>query len=587
MQPIEQLMNTLTDSPFDAILIPGTDPHQSEYPPSQWQLRSHFTGFTGSTGHIICTRQRALLTTDSRYAIQVKQEIKSSVIDSLVIPKNESFMAEISWAQNQTGGLKNLAVDPRLFTITQFKQISEIASQLDFKLEFINDTIINKAWPDRPSRALTPIKLRNCNIDSNSREQKIELIQKFLHEHAADFHIISDLESIARTLNFIGFDGGADLLAVCYLIVDRKRATLYIDQEKVEGIDLGSLVDIRYYDRFAQDLKIQSKNKTVIIDARDTTIFVKNEIDSSANIIIERSPTLDIKQVKTAHEIEHMADTHISDAIALAEAFSKLYAILESSSISEYEIGELLDSERAKRPGFIKNSFPPIVGYQGNGAIVHYRAAQNQCAPVQAKGIILIDSGGHYETGTTDITRTLALGDVTDDMIRHYTQVLKGHININRAIFPVGTYPSHIELLARFPLLSQGENYGHGTGHGVGFGTAVHESSEAGLSQFNTTPFQEGWVISNEPGFYREGQYGIRIENLVAVTSVGEGLLGFRQLTMFPYETALIDRAKLSNDELTWINQYHENVYAALHSQTSESAKMWLEERCRPLPLHQ
>ncbi|NRA66920.1 MAG: M24 family metallopeptidase [Pseudobacteriovorax sp.] len=589
MQAMNELRQAISQTPYDAVLIPGTDPHQSEYPPTQWETRQYYTGFTGSNGHLIVSKDRALLTTDSRYELQVAKEVDFPGIETQIIPRGGSFTSEINWAVENIPNLSKLAVDPRLISLDKFQELTDLAESHGFELELIDDALIDQTWANRPNRPMGKVRLSDESFHSSTRSEKISMVQSYLKDVDCDLHVMTDLESIARTLNITGEDAGVDLVALSYLVIGDEICRWFIDGEKIADAaqELPETIEVLPYDSFSQSLKELSQGKRILLDRRDTTVFVLNSIHDSANIQFGRSPGLDLKQIKSPEEIEHMVNAHINDAVALAEGFTKLIAKVErQETISEYEAGELISAEREKRPQFLTLSFNPIVGYQSNGAIVHYRAEEETCSQLKAEGIVLIDSGGHYENGTTDITRTLALGPVTDDMIQRYTQVLKGHIGINRLKFAKNVAPSNIELIARMHLLSEGLNYGHGTGHGVGYGTAVHESAEASLTMANRTPFQPGWVISNEPGFYLEGEFGIRIENLIAVEEISDEFYGFRQLSHFPYERDLIDLRELSNSEITWINQYHESVANALISQLSQDAGQWIAEKCAPLPLH-
>ena len=588
-QSIKQLQEKIKQLEIDAILIPGTDPHQSEYPPVEWELRKHFTGFKGSQGDFIVTTDHCLLVTDSRYELQVKKEVDADTVQAMIVERGTNFTHLLQFAQEKTGGIGKLAVDPRLLSLNDLDQLTTSPLLEDSEIYYLPQTFWDEAWSSRPTPSKATVRKKPPGIDSLTADEKINAIQQYLAEAEFDGHVVTDLESIARLLNIFGADTGDDQLVVSYLLILQDELHWFVDKEKLRSVDISQKVTTHDYDKFASILPELTQNKSILLDRRETTVFVSGSLAESSNVIYGDSPLIEIKQIKTPHEIDTITKTHINDAVALAEAFAELTEQLKENEIgpSEYEFGETLSEYRRQRPDFQALSFNPIIGYADNGAIVHYRANETDCKTIEAKSLLLVDSGGHYTGGTTDITRTLALGEPTEEQKKRYTQVLKGHLALNLIKIPKGLAPAHLETLARAPLLNDAKNYGHGTGHGVGYGTCVHESgANASMTNRNHEPITAGWVISNEPGYYEEGGFGIRIENLVATEEYDDKHWHLVQLSHFPYEPELIDLRELSNTEIRWINTYHGKVWDALKEQLSKRAAAYIQEKCRPLPLH-
>jgi Xaa-Pro aminopeptidase len=475
-------------------------------------------------------------------------------------------------------------LDPRLVSVRSFEQM-ESSSKGQIEFVFLDADILNPLWPNRPHEPENLIELRESGLDSRSAQEKIKSLQSTLNLKGVDAHVISDLESIARTLNLRGTDCLPNLLFISYLVVTNQSATLFVDSKKVtEDIKaaLGQLVNIKDYQHFTDHLQNHLQSHKVLLDSAETSMHTLRSLHKSCQVTFDKSPCVDIKKIKTKEELKHFEEAHKKDGVALAQAFAWLQKELRTRTVSEFEVGQKLLELRFNQTGFICHSFDPIVGYRQNGAIVHYRADAHSCLALESHGLVLIDSGGHYRDGTTDVTRVLALGEVSSEMIQRYTDVLKGHIAINTIRFPKNIKPSQIDILARQYLYQNGLDYGHGTGHGVGFGTAVHEATDVGLSMGHTSDFVAGSVLSNEPGYYLKDHFGIRIENLIYVVEEN-GFFRFEQLTLVPYEQKLIDVERLTDQEINWIDQYHQKVMTELEGRVDGEAKTWLKEQCRPL----
>lgn len=575
----------LSNSNIDAYLIPGTDPHQSEYLSDHWNFRKQLTNFAGSFGNVVLGVDKGLVTTDSRYEIQIKNEVTNDYFEQLVVNNAEGILiSELRWAYEKKGSLVKVGVDPRLISV---KVNDNIKQKLEGKVElhWVSSDILSSLWDNRPSESKDNVFSREEYLDSHNSSEKIKKIQDQLKKEDLNCHIISDLESIARTLNLRGTDISPDLMFVSYLIVTNDSVYLFVDKDKLSNLDMNTLcpaVEIKDYTSFAESIPSLTEGKKTLVDPQETNMLIFESLHPSAEVQLGKSPCNEIKKIKTPKELEFSKEAHKLDAVALTNAYAWLVNEVKERKVTEYEVGEKLLEFRQKLDGFIQHSFDPIVGYMANGAIVHYRADKDTSASLKPEGIVLIDSGGHYNKGTTDVTRVISLGNVTDEMRARYTDVLKGHVGINLIKFKKNLSPMHLDIIARAPLYMQGLDYGHGTGHAVGYCTAVHESTDAGLSYGRKERFTEGAIISNEPGYYKEGEFGIRIENLVSVKDQGE-FFYFDQLTILPYDRDLIDKDLLNKEEIDWINNYHQFVLKSLSDLVDESARPWLEKNCMPI----
>ncbi len=585
-QRIQQQIQSLG---LDAYLLPGTDPHQSEYLAPHWQVREGVTGFSGSYGNAVFTREgRGAVITDGRYTLQAEMQLKGSPYEP-IIPKVKrgAFEEEINWTIAQLGRGCKIGIDPSLLTIQSHKALKRREEEGDFKLVLVDRDPAGEAWLERPAIDFRKIVKRDPGVDTLSRKEKLSQLQEIVRAKKV-VHLISNLESVARILNLNGSDVGNDRLFFSYLLVAPDKAYLFCEPTALEaGLEgeLRSDLEILPYREFFSRVDGLCRGSTVLLDATETSLKTYDLLKGQCDLIFDHSPAFDFKQIKTPAEMDQIAETHVIDGALLFEAFCVIREKLKSSTMTEHEVAMTVDGHRKAHPDFRGISFDTIAGYKENGAIVHYRPEEKGSKEVSADGMLLIDSGGHYRAGTTDVTRVLHLGGkVEPKQKEHYTRVMKGHIAIARLIFPETIVGKQIDLLARKALWEIGLDYQHGTGHGVGYGTCVHENIRVRFSAISNEPVAAGQVLSNEPGLYLSGQYGIRIENLVGIEVADfRGFLKFRQLTMVPYERALLDVSLLSVEERKWIDDYHAEVKRKLQDRLSPVARKYLDEACAPL----
>ncbi|RME96986.1 MAG: aminopeptidase P family protein [Bacteroidetes bacterium] len=576
-----------------AYLVPSSDPHQSEYPPQHWTSRAWLSGFTGSAGTLIVTSDAAGLWTDSRYFLQAEQELRGSGIE---LHKQQIPYApeHLDWlAQNLAAGSR-LGFDGQVVSLSQYRALKRKLSAHGIELDGSHD-LIAEVWTDRPGLPTSDIFELPTTYAGESRSEKLLRLRGWLDEHRADALFLVALDDIAWTLNIRAADVDFNPLCLSYLVVTRTQVHWFVGSERVGGQLRQRLthdgVQIAEYSQVAQYLHNFPSEQTLAVDP--ATISVQHYYGSlkGKQSLEAPSPVQAMKSVKNPAEITHTFQAMRKDGVALLRLFCWLEQELLTRGVTEVEVADKLTSLRAAQPGYFGDSFPAIVGYQGNGAIVHYHAQADSCATIQAEGILLLDSGGQYWDGTTDITRTVALGPTTAEQRAHFTRVLKGMIALSEVRFPEGTTGGQLDVLARQHLWAAGLNYGHGTGHGVGFFLSVHEGPQGispSLAGKAKTAFRVGMITSNEPGFYREGHYGIRIENLVLCehdqkTPYGT-FLRFRTLTLFPIDRKLIERSMLTEGERRWLNHYHAQVERELSPLLAHKAEQaWLRQQCAPI----
>jgi len=584
---IQALQNQLTKNKFDAYIIPGSDPHQSEYVADHWKGREWISGFTGSAGNVVVTPSHAGLWTDSRYFIQGEKELQETQmkLHKLKIPHTPEFMTWI--LENVKEGGK-VGCDGMLFSIGQIQRMEKLFSTKNIKLDYSKD-LLNPIWDHRPALPTNEIFEHKVKFAGKNRTKKLELIRKEMKERGADYHFVSTLDDIAWIFNIRSSDVECNPVSIAYAIINSKKAYLFIDKKKVPTALRKEFqkdkVVLKPYEDVLSFLK-NIKSKTILVDPAIINMKLYNAI--SKNLIIKgKTISTKLKAIKNSTEVKHIKNAMIKDGVALTRLYMWLEKSLEKGTVTEVELAKKLNALRAEQGGYHGESFSAIVGYKGNGAIVHYRPEEGSCATIKKSGILLLDSGGQYEDGTTDITRTTTLGKPTKEQKRNFTLVLKGHIGLADLKFPKGTRGNQVEILARQHLWKDGLNYGHGTGHGVGFFLNVHEGPQSfgsGLTAKAATVIEEGMLTSNEPGFYKKGEYGIRIENLVIAvkdkkTSFGE-FLKFDSVTLFPIDKNLIDYPLLTKGELNWLKDYHKEVYSKLSPHLNRKEKAWMKKQC-------
>lgn len=577
---IAALRSAMKKAGVAAWIVPGTDPHMNEYLPKHWAERRFISGFTGSAGKVLITQDMAGLWTDGRYFIQAAEQLQEGGLE-LFKEKvaGTPSMAEYLNAKLSKGdkvGINGLIVAESI----------SAALQADFNgLELVTDVdLLAPVWTDRPPLSDAPLFTLPVSITGESTASKLERMRTSMGN--ADAILVNMLDEIAWLYNVRGADVKCNPVVMSYAWVEKEMAILFVDESKVSAEDRSVLeedgINIFPYDAILEMLPELSEGKTVLTDYDKSNHAIVSAM-AQAKVVNTPSWIAMQKAQKNSVELEGTRQAMVKDGVALTQFFMWLEQSLEEKSLTEYEIGLELNNYRAKQADYVGESFDPIVGYQSNGAITHYSAPKEGCLDVKQEGILLLDSGGQYKHGTTDITRTVAVGLVTEDMKRDFTLVLKGHIALGLAKFPQGTRGSQLDVLARMALWNETKDYPHGTGHGVGHFLNVHEGPQNIRKDENMTPLLKGMMLSNEPGFYVEGQYGIRIENLVAVQEDENDFLSFENLTLFPIDKRVIDATLLSTSEKEWLNEYHQNVFNKLSSLLSKEENEWLRAKTLPI----
>lgn len=592
-EKLSALRAAMAQHELAAYLIPSSDPHQSEYVAPRWETRSWLSGFTGSAGTLVVSSDEAGVWTDSRYFIQGEAELAGSSI-KLQKQRVPHAPEHVDWLAQQLTTGDRLGFDGRVISLSQARFLRQKLQPKGIQLEARYD-LPGKIWADRPGLPGSTIFDFPIKYAGESRENKLAKVRDWLQQHGTNAVVLTALDDIAWILNIRASDVDYNPVCLSYLMIDQHSAQWFVGKNRI-GENLANAlkvaaVEVQDYEDIDQALRGFPASQKLAIDPAGLS-FYHFELLAGKDLKELVSPITAMKTIKNETEIDHYRQVMRKDAVALLRLFRWLESELENRGVTEAEVAEQLAEFRAQQADYKGESFGAIVGYKGNGAIVHYRAEKNTCATIQADGILLLDSGGQYLNGTTDITRTVALSTPTDEQKKHFTLVLKGMIALACAKFPQGTGGAQLDTLARQYLWQEGLNYGHGTGHGVGFFLNVHEGPQgfatSAVTSRGRTAFAPGMVTSNEPGFYRTDHYGIRIENLVLCVS-GEQtpygqFLQFEDLTLFPIDQQLIDLQIMTGGEIAWLNDYHTHVWEQVSPLLNENAELnWLREKCSPI----
>lgn len=580
---VNALRAILRGGNIQAFIIPSTDPHLSEYVAPHWMSREWISGFTGSAGTVAVTMDDAGLWTDSRYFLQAGEELEDTGIALYKegLPDTPG-LTDFLCRNLQPGD--SVGIDGKMFSVQQVEQMKEELAAHQLQLDIFGDPL-ERIWEDRPSIPDAPAFVYDLCYAGKTCAEKISAIRAELKDKGADALFLSALDEIAWTLNLRGNDVHCNPVVVSYLLITKEETVYFISPEKVTQEVASYLkeqqIGLHDYDKVETFLQGLS-GRRILIDPRKTNFAVYSAIRPECTIVRGESPVALLKAVRNEQEIAGLRAAMQRDGVALVKFLQWLEGAVASGKETELSIDQKLHESRAAQPLYMGESFDTIAGYKEHGAIVHYSATPESAAVLQPKGFLLLDSGAQYMDGTTDITRTIALGALTEEEKRDYTLVLKGHIALARAKFPAGTRGVQLDVLARMPLWSHGMNYLHGTGHGVGHFLSVHEGPQSIRMNENPVVLQPGMVTSNEPGVYKAGSHGIRIENLTLVCKACEGMFGdylaFETLTLCPICTKGIIREMLANEEIEWLNSYHQMVYEQLAPNLSEEEKNWLRE---------
>jgi len=585
---INLLRNEMRKHGLDAYIIPTNDPHQSEYVADHWKSREWISGFTGSAGTVVITQNHAGLWTDSRYFIQAEEELSSS---SMVMHKIkvQHMPQHIDWIRQHLPKGSTIGIDGNLVSQGNLDRYQKILKPEGISINTAHD-LIAAVWEDRPALPDDTVFIHDVQYAGLSYQDKAALIRDKMKEDHIDHLLITALDEIAWLFNLRGRDVDYNPVFVSYAILSQDHAQLYINPDKIDDAVYAYLKDndvkTRPYDTIIKDLNnISEKDRIMLAPFQVcSTLYraINGEIAKGESYVKVE------KAIKNPTEQKHIRNVMKRDGAALAHVFYWLEHALKERTVSEVELSDKLAECRKAQGKYFGESFGAIVGYKGNGAIVHYRPLPGKCADIKAEGILLVDSGGQYEDGTTDITRTLSLSAPTQEQKRNFTLVLKGHIALAQARFPKGTTGQQLDTFARQYLWDAGLDYGHGTGHGVGFFLNVHEGPQGfapNASERGKTAHLPGMYTSNEPGYYKTNEYGIRTENLVITQKSKNGeFLHFETVTLYPIDLRLIDENIMTKSEKAWLNRYHARVYKeVVPLLDDDNLKSWFKIKCRPL----
>lgn len=591
-QRLEKLREVMRREHLSAFIFPSTDAHQSEYVADHWQGRAWISGFNGSAGTAVVTMYSAALWTDSRYFIAAEEQLRGTEFQLMKLkvegtPTISDWIAsELSQNEDECrevglDGMVN-SYNDTMALISDLRKAGGITVRTNFDP-------LEQIWMNRPAIPENPVEIQSLNFAGETVDDKIQRIRKALREHHADGILVSALDDIAWTLNLRGTDVHCNPVFVSYLLISSDQVSLFVNPKKISSEVKAYLdehgISLFDYNQVEEGLESYA-DYNVLLDGDETSFCLWKSVKCQ-EIIAAKSPIPVMKAVKNATEIEGYHRAMLRDGVAMVKFLKWLKPAVEAGGQTEMSIDKKLTSLRAEQNLFRDISFDTIAGYQAHGAIVHYEATPETDAPLLPEGLILIDSGAQYQDGTTDITRTIALGPVTEEMKHIYTLVLKGHIQLELAKFPDGASGTQIDALSRECMWREGYNFLHGTGHGVGSYLNVHEGPHQIRMEWKPTPLRAGMTVTDEPGLYLKGKFGVRIENTLLIKDFVETTFGkflqMESLTLCPIDTAPIDVDMLLLEEVEWLNAYHREVFEKLSPYLEDEEVGWLAEATKPL----
>ncbi|MDP9689547.1 UNVERIFIED_ORG: Xaa-Pro aminopeptidase [Pseudomonas mohnii] len=586
-QRLAQTRELMSREGIHALLVPSADPHLSEYLPGYWQGRQWLSGFHGSVGTLIVTADFAGVWADSRYWEQASKELKGSGIELVKLQPGQP--GPLDWLAEQTppGGV--VAVDGAVMAVASARTLGSKLEERGARLRTDID-LLSQVWSDRPSLPNEPIYQHLPPQATVSRGEKLAKLRETLQARGADWHFIATLDDIAWLFNLRGGDVSFNPVFVSFALISQQQATLFVALGKVDA-QLGAVLEqdgvtLRDYSEVADALHAVPAGASLLVDPARVTAGLLGNLDSAVKLIEGLNPTTLAKSQKSLADAEHIRQAMEQDGAALCEFFTWLESAWGRERITELTIDEKLTAARKRRPGYVSLSFNTIAAFNANGAMPHYHATEEEHAVIEGDGLLLIDSGGQYLGGTTDITRMVAVGTPTAEQKRDCTRVLKGVIALSRAQFPKGILSPLLDAIARAPIWAESVDYGHGTGHGVGYFLNVHEGPQVIAYQAASAPqtaMLPGMITSIEPGTYRPGRWGVRIENLAMNREAGSSEFGeflkFETLTLCPIDTRCLETTLLSEEEKQWFNAYHAEVRERLSPLLDGAALEWLNTR--------
>lgn len=591
-QRLEKLREVMRREHLSAFIFPSTDAHQSEYVADHWQGRAWISGFNGSAGTAVVTMRSAALWTDSRYFIAAEEQLRGTEFQLMKLkvegtPTISDWIAsELSQNEDECrevglDGMVN-SYNDTMALISDLRKTGGITVRTNFDP-------LEQIWMNRPAIPENPVEIQSLNFAGETVDDKIQRIRKALREHHADGILVSALDDIAWTLNLRGTDVHCNPVFVSYLLISSDQVSLFVNPKKISSEVKAYLdehgISLFDYNQVEEGLESYA-DYNILLDGDETSFCLWKSVKCQ-EIIAAKSPIPVMKAVKNATEIEGYHRAMLRDGVAMVKFLKWLKPAVEAGGQTEMSIDKKLTSLRAEQNLFRDISFDTIAGYQAHGAIVHYEATPETDAPLLPEGLILIDSGAQYQDGTTDITRTIALGPVTEEMKHVYTLVLKGHIQLELAKFPDGASGTQIDALSRECMWREGYNFLHGTGHGVGSYLNVHEGPHQIRMEWKPTPLRAEMTVTDEPGLYLKGKFGVRIENTLLIKDFVETTFGkflqMESLTLCPIDTAPIDVDMLLLEEVEWLNAYHREVFEKLSPYLEDEEVGWLAEATKPL----
>ena len=585
------LRKVMAEHGIDTVIISGTDPHQSELPPLHWRCREWLTGFSsvnGTNGTAVVTPDKALCWTDSRYFIQATMQLEGTGFEMMKEDSPEAVNL-IDWVTENTAAGKTVGIDGMTFSVSMAQQLQQELNDNGIKLD-TSFAPFDEIYPDRPERPKNKLFVHDEKIVGETVDSKIQRLLEQVKGELANAILLSSLDDIAwatnlRTANDIAFSP----IFVAFLYIDATRRVLFIDADKLTDEVSAHLkkynIEVQPYDAVLTFAAALPKETRLLLDPTKTSRGVYDHVGCTT--VFGGSGVAKLKSIKNEAMLTALNLAMLKDGVALTRFFMSVEADYPKGTLTEMVLARRLRDMRMADPDCVDESFASIIGWNGHGAIVHYEPTDESDVAIVGDGLLLVDSGGQYKYGTTDITRTIALGAPTAEQRHDFTLVLKGHIALARAIFPQGTRGGQLDVLARQYLWREGKAYYHGTGHGVGFFINCHEGPQSIRLNDVPTPLEPGMVTSNEPGLYLEGQYGIRIENLIvtvpAMTTDFGAFYRFDTVTLFPIDTTLVDTSIMTDDEIKWLNDYHAQVCNALTPLLSADEAAWLKNKTQPI----
>ena len=586
---LSALRNLMKKKGVDAYLVPTDDFHASEYVGDYFKCRKYITGFTGSAGTAVITMDMAGLWTDGRYFIQAAQQLEGTTVELFKMGEPEVPTIHEFLEEKLTEGMC-LGFDGRTVSAAEAEELKELLS--DKKIRFsVEEDLIGEIWTERPALSCEPVMELDIKWAGESRAEKCARIRRKMNEKQADVFILTSLDDIAWLLNIRGNDIHCCPVVLSYLVLTEEEALLFAN-EKAFGQDvLANLkkdgVVLKPYNDIYTYVNTIPAGKTVILSKANANSRLVNSIPAEVKILDEENLTLLPKAIKNHTEVENERIAHIKDGVAVTKFIYWLKQNVGKMEITELSAAEHLFQLRKEQENFLDNSFDPIVSYGGHAAMCHYSPSPETDIPLEPKGLALCDTGGHYLEGSTDITRTIALGELTEKEQKYFTLVLKGHLRLSDAKFHYGCCGQNLDYLAREPLWRLGEDYNHGTGHGVGYLLNIHEGPNSFRWKSSSAVLEEGMITSNEPGYYVENEFGIRHENLIVCKKAEKTAYGqfmcFENLTMVPFDLDAIDPELLDTYEKGLLNSYHAEVYQKISPYLTEEEDKWLKEYTRAI----